>query len=553
VTVPTGTLQWSDQGTKDWQASHAYVYGQVIVDTNGRWQQCQSFGTSAASAPIWNTTPFGTTNDGTLTWTQFPVSAVANWAPSTNYSSLFGGAYVVDSNNNVELCIVSGLSATVQPTWNVGSTTFDGAPTLVWKDQGTTDIGRWLPNWTYVPGQTIVDPAGHTQMTPHIPATNSGVSGATEPAWNDAGGTTSDGTVTWQDMGVAVVAPPVDFVRNNWPTLMFARRGSGDMVFAFSGSRVSGEPRVSYCTFDGTTFGTSIVFPGQTVSGVEYSLLSTVASGGVTYFLLRTDGADVGGKGITSYTLSSGGTLSAGVVITMQDASQSGSNGTASQIIAFNDGTNDRVGFVCNTNEDPPTDTTIALRLFSAVAGLSLTWQTEVILSGSYTGYQYIYPDNTYNTPISVAMAANGTSLALTWIWSENFQSHGPYHVYGTTRVAGTWALPALLTTQPTWSGFDFNCPQIFAFTMTGGVGVIIAWQDENVSYNYSTEFVLMPLGVFSISCGSPPNGTLGVFYTHTFPTVGGTAPLTFAIDPSLLPPGITLNTATGTVSGVPV
>jgi hypothetical protein len=53
----------------------------------------------------------------------------------------------------------------------------------------------------------------------------------------------------------------------------------------------------------------------------------------------------------------------------------------------------------------------------------------------------------------------------------------------------------------------------------------------------------------FSIVCGDPPNGCIGVAYTHTFPEVGGVLPLSYTVTAGTLPPGLTLtdNVLSGT------
>ncbi len=52
------------------------------------------------------------------------------------------------------------------------------------------------------------------------------------------------------------------------------------------------------------------------------------------------------------------------------------------------------------------------------------------------------------------------------------------------------------------------------------------------------------------ITCASPPTGLAGVAYSHAFPVSGGTPPFTFVITSGFLPPGLTLDPATGIVSG---
>jgi hypothetical protein len=55
-----------------------------------------------------------------------------------------------------------------------------------------------------------------------------------------------------------------------------------------------------------------------------------------------------------------------------------------------------------------------------------------------------------------------------------------------------------------------------------------------------------------NITCGSPPTAHVGAAYSSTCPASGGTAPYTYSILSGALPAGLTLNTATGEISGTP-
>ena len=55
------------------------------------------------------------------------------------------------------------------------------------------------------------------------------------------------------------------------------------------------------------------------------------------------------------------------------------------------------------------------------------------------------------------------------------------------------------------------------------------------------------------ISCGSPPGAIIASAYSHLFPASGGVPPYTFSIISGSLPPGLILDTSTGTVTGTPI
>ncbi|EHN71779.1 Ig family protein, partial [Streptomyces coelicoflavus ZG0656] len=55
-----------------------------------------------------------------------------------------------------------------------------------------------------------------------------------------------------------------------------------------------------------------------------------------------------------------------------------------------------------------------------------------------------------------------------------------------------------------------------------------------------------------TITTTSLPTPVIGVAYNQTVATSGGTAPVTFAVTTGALPAGLSLNAATGAITGTP-
>jgi hypothetical protein len=62
---------------------------------------------------------------------------------------------------------------------------------------------EWQRSYPYQQYDSITDASNHIQTV----VSKGGISGNTEPVWNDSGGVTQDGTVTWQDEHVFVADP----------------------------------------------------------------------------------------------------------------------------------------------------------------------------------------------------------------------------------------------------------------------------------------------------------------------------------------------------------
>jgi hypothetical protein len=132
-----------------------------------------------------------------------------SWEPLTSFTS---GQEVLDTNMHIEVVETAGISGSVAPFWTttLGGTTADGSVT--WLNQGllsATTPAAWAASHHYTKGTEILDLAGDIELV----TSNSGnISGTSIPAFSTVpGGTTTDGTVTWTNVGlIATAALPTD-------------------------------------------------------------------------------------------------------------------------------------------------------------------------------------------------------------------------------------------------------------------------------------------------------------------------------------------------------
>ena len=215
-------------------------------------------GKSGGTAPTWGAGYGDVTIDGDIAWQNFgtpvypwsptppsapPVidvnGANTQWLPQQSFLNLSMDNFywaVLDSNNNVELLVIppSGAAQTgpTVPLWSqiVPSATLSPGPTTtvttgdtavstpsetttqipggqtidgtaVWQNCGP--MLTWLADYAYYGNQCLLDSNGNLQ---YVSAGGGGESGGAVPTWSTTvGDTTSDGALTWTNIGPGVI------------------------------------------------------------------------------------------------------------------------------------------------------------------------------------------------------------------------------------------------------------------------------------------------------------------------------------------------------------
>ena len=307
--------------------------------------------------------------------------------------------------------------------------------------------------------------------------------------------------------------------------------------------------------------------------GTAYSQTLTTANGTGPYTYAITSGALPTGLSLNTSTGQISGTPSASGTynFTAQSTDSTSNTGTRAYTVAIGTNSltvnpatlpNGTVGTAYSqtiTASGGAVPYTYAVSAGTLPAGLSLNPSTGAITgtptasgpasftiqatdNGGNTGSR-AYSFNIGGTGLTVnpATLPNGTQGTA---YSQTVTTTGGTAPYTYAIISG--ALPTGLTLN-TSSGAITGTPSApgsYAFTVQS---------TDNVSSTGTRAYtVAIGSNSLTVNPATLPNGTTGTAYSQTVAATGGTAPYTYAVSVGTLPAGLSLNTATGAITGTP-
>lgn len=140
-------------------------------------------------------------------------------------------------------------------------------------------------------------------------------------------------------------------------------------------------------------------------------------------------------------------------------------------------------------------------------------------------------------TPTALPVATAGTAYTVT------LTAAGGVGPYGFTLASG--ALPNGLSLSS--GGLISGTP-----TATGAFAFTVDVADANGQAGSASLTLTVGNAAIAITPATLPRGTQGIAYSQRLTATGGVAPYSFAVSAGALPPGLTLNAATGVIAGTP-
>lgn len=274
-----GTTAWPS-----WEASTDYAVDEVAepVVRNGYRYAVTTAGTTGATEPTWGTTVDGTTNDGTVVWTNIGLAAFGMWDAvfdqwnneaamlagagsndtaqtwTTLTEGVMGGLLVPSTRNGCVYQSIITRRVTPSSVDEPSNFAYHGVDEPGWPtdenggaasriarafaDSNTTD---WRLAWRYwgARRQYAVGAIARPGNGRTYKVTTAGVSDTTEPTWpTTSGGTVSDGTVTWTEFSAVDVAiTPTDAFFERYVTAMTDCLAAAGISVNFEFASVDGD------------------------------------------------------------------------------------------------------------------------------------------------------------------------------------------------------------------------------------------------------------------------------------------------------------------------
>jgi large repetitive protein len=279
---------------------------------------------------------------------------------------------------------------------------------------------------------------------------------------------------------------------------------------------------------------------GLSLNGSTGAITGTPSGSGSSTFTIRATDSD-SDTGSRSYTVEIGtnsltvnpATLPGGTQGTPYNQSVSASGGTAPYTFAVTAGALP-AGLALNANTGAITGTPTG----GGVSNFTIQATDADANTGSRAYSVNINLAALTISPATLPAATQGTA------YNQTITASGGTAPYTYAIVSG--ALPAGLTLNGS-TGAIGGTPTVhgtFNFTV----------QATDATPNTGTRAYTLNVGTNSLSItpATLPVGTHGVAYSQTLTASGGTGPYTFAITAGALPAGLTLNTATGAITGTP-